>query len=159
MDDPNDDWTMSGVAAAVRHGAEFRLSSKPTEPDAYASFVTSPLATIDYVDSLPETRLAGGYNPASAEGDFATEALNLAWFDTESSHDGPATVMRLVIDVGDVEGADTSGGFGSVYFSQTGPADESDIKVAELQSATGTRAGGSGFAPLGGTFYVTASSQ
>ena len=84
--------------------------------------------------------------------------VNLAWFDTDSSHDGPA-VMRLVIDVSDVDGADTTGGLGSVYFSQTGPADASDIEVAEFQSATGTRDGGSGLVPLNGTFYVTGPSE
>jgi hypothetical protein len=81
------------------------------------------------------------------------------WFDTEQLHDGPATAMRLVIDVSAVSDADTSQGFGSVYFSQTGARNAADIEVADFRSATGTRNTGSAVVPLDGVFYVTGSSE
>jgi hypothetical protein len=63
-------------------------------------------------------------------------------------------VLRLVIDVSAVEGADVSGGFGSVYFSQSGPANPGHILVAFFQSESGCRYGGMTLVPLNGKFYV-----
>jgi hypothetical protein len=36
--------------------------------------------------------------------------------------------LRLVLDVSDVSGAGASGGFGSVYFSSSGPTSGGDMK-------------------------------
>jgi hypothetical protein len=41
---------------------------------------------------------------------FDSSAVNLDWFDLVESEDGPAAVMRLVIDVSQVDGADVSAG-------------------------------------------------
>ena len=86
---------------------------------------------------------------------FTTTELNLGWYDTDTdSNDGPATVMRLVIDVSEVKGADVSGGFGSVYFTMTGPENEGDILVADLASGTGTIETLPLLKTLSGNFYV-----
>jgi hypothetical protein len=96
----------------------------------------------------------GAYDPPDPNSVFTTTAVNLGWYNTGNSNDGPATVMRLVIDVSEVDGADVSGGFGSVYFSNTGPHTGRDILVADLASATGTKRTVSYLKPLAGNFYV-----
>jgi len=48
------------------------------------------------------------------------------------------TRCGVVIHVSELDGAAVSGGFGSVYFSRSGPAEHGDILVADLDSATGT---------------------
>ena len=53
-----------------------------------------------------------------------------------------------------VPGADVSGGFGSVYFSQAGPKAQKDILVAELDSGTGSAVNGSSLVAFSGEFYV-----
>ena len=60
-----------------------------------------------------------------------------------------------LIDVSEVEGADVSGGFGSVYFSTSGPTGKDDILVAEFESATATNCRDSTLYTLDGAFYVT----
>jgi len=130
-----DDWLVNGAALQARNDATFRLRSSPTTPDPYATFVAAPWTR------LPQSAtasLAGTYDPPDPDEVFTTTALNLGWYDTGNSNDGRATVMRLVFDVSEVEGADVSEGFGSVYFSTTGPAEHGDILVADLDSATGT---------------------
>jgi hypothetical protein len=150
--DPNDDWVVSGALLDAYNSATFRLSSAPLEPDAYATFVAAPW--VEVPSSPNGASLAGAYLPADPTYEFEETGINIAWFDTQDSHDGPATVLRLVIDVSEVEGADVSGGFGSVYFSQSGPAEPGDILVAGLQSESGCRYGGSALVPLSGKFYV-----
>ncbi len=76
------------------------------------------------------------------------------WYDGVSSHDGPATVMRLVIDVSEVDGADVSEGFGSVYFSTTGKIGKTDILVADLDSGTCTSDSAPSEESLSGSFWV-----
>ena len=57
--------------------------------------------------------------------------------------------------VSGVSGADTSGGFGSVYFSTRGPVHVNHIKVADFTLlATHTYQKGS-LETLSGEFYVT----
>jgi hypothetical protein len=92
--------------------------------------------------------------PADVDFVFESSAINISWFDLAESHDGPAAVMRLVIDVSDVASADTSDGLGSVYFSQIGPANAGDVKLADLHGASGTQAGGDAMTTLTGEFYV-----
>ncbi|MCC6358906.1 MAG: hypothetical protein IT450_09195, partial [Phycisphaerales bacterium] len=59
--------------------------------------------------------------------------IDASWYDMNTaSNDGPAAVFRLVINVENVSGADVSGGLGSVYFSTSGPAQQGDIKVADM---------------------------
>ena len=83
-----------------------------------------------------------------------TITINLGWFDGASSNDGPATVLRIVIDVSDVDDADVSSGFGSVYFSQSGPVGKDDILVATMTSETATAESAPGMTTLTGNFYV-----
>jgi hypothetical protein len=63
-------------------------------------------------------------------------------------------VLRLVIDVSGVTGADTSGGFGSVYFSTSGPTSGGDIQVADFGLATAHAAEGGELTTVTGAFYV-----
>jgi hypothetical protein len=153
--DNADDWTTSGVVALAENGGVFRLASEPTDPDPYASFVSAPWP----VDgNLPGNNagaiVAGAYLPAHSDYVFDSSSINLTWFDTVDSNDGPAAVMRLVIDVSGVVGADTSAGLGSVYFSTTGPAQQEDILVADLASESGTVDSVPSLEPLSGEFYV-----
>ena len=60
--------------------------------------------------------------------------------------------MRIVLDVSDVDGADVSNGFGSVYFSTTGPIGRNDIRIATLQTETGSTADAT--TTFDGYFYV-----
>lgn len=54
-----------------------------------------------------------------------------------------------------VAGADTSGGFGSVYFSQSGPTSGGDIKVADFNSAASVSSTEEALYQHNGAFYVT----
>ena len=152
VDDPNsDDWVVSGAVLEAENDAEFRLSSSAQWPDQYASFVAAPWTTLPVSSTCT---LAGAYDPPDPNEVFTTGAINLGWFDGASSNDGPATVMRIVIDVSDVDGADVSTGFGSVYFSQSGPVGKDDILVATLASETATAESAPGMTTLTGNFYV-----
>ena len=65
--------------------------------------------------------------------DYTTTHVDACWYDTDStSNDGPAAIFRVTIDVSGVSGADTSGGFGAVYFSTGGPSQVGHIKVADF---------------------------
>ncbi len=152
VNDPNNDWTATGAVLPARNAATFRLSTSPTTPDAYATFVGAPWTTIP--SGPGATQVIGAYQPPDLTYEFETTAINIGWYDTVDSENGPAAVMHLVIDVSAVEGADTSGGFGSVYFSQTGPANPEDILVADVESETGHCFGGCNMHPLSGNFYV-----
>ena len=150
--DDADDWTSTGVELHAAGGAVFRLAPTPTTLGRYATFVTSPLGGDDE-RRYDAAQLAGAYQPAGPEYTFEPETINLTWFDRGESHDGPAGMMRLVIDVSAVAGADVSSGFGSVYFSTTGPENAGDIQIAALNSETCTAQSGS-TTFLGGHFYV-----
>jgi hypothetical protein len=63
-------------------------------------------------------------------------------------------VMRMVIDVSAVKGADVSQGFGSVYFSTSGPAQQGDILLADLASGTSTADLAPALKSYSGEFYV-----
>ena len=63
--------------------------------------------------------------------------------------------LRGLVDVGRVEDADISEGFGSVYFSADGPRSERDICLATCTAATGIRPAAGSLATLNGAFYVT----
>lgn len=146
-----DDWLVSGAALTADNDATFRLSTYPTTPNQYATFVAAPWTTLP---GSSTANVAGTYDPADPNAVFTTSEANLGWYDTDTaSNDGPATVMRIVIDVSEVDGADVSGGFGSVYFSTTGPANKDDILVAELASGTGTKLT-EDLKTYGGEFYV-----
>jgi hypothetical protein len=146
-----DDWIVNGAALTADNDATFRLSTYPTTPNQYATFIAAPWTSIP---GSSTANVAGTYDPADPDTIFTTGAVNLGWYDTNTaSNDGPATVMRIVIDVSDVPDADVSGGFGSVYFSTSGPKDEDDILVAELNSGTGTKLS-NGLETYGGSFYV-----
>jgi hypothetical protein len=151
LSDPYDDWVATGAELDAYNDARFRLSTTPTTPDQYATFVAAPWT------SVPESataNLAGAYDPPDPDPEFTTTGINLAWYDTVESNDGPATIMRIVIDVSEVEGADVSEGFGSVYFSTAGPAEKEDILVADIASETGTANSVPGLKWLSGEFYV-----
>ncbi len=152
MDDPNsDDWVVTGAVLDASNDAEFRLSLAATYPNQYAIFVAAPWTTLP---ALPNASVVGAYDPPDPDEVFTTTDVNLGWYDTAESNDGPATVMRIVIDVSDVDGADVSEGFGSVYFSTTGPAAKEDILVADLDSGTSTAESAPGLKSLSGNFYV-----
>ncbi len=70
------------------------------------------------------------------------------------SVDTSATVMRLVIDVSNVSGADVSGGFGSVYFTTAEPTGKDDILVVTLSSETATAESAPGMKSFSGNFHV-----
>jgi hypothetical protein len=151
LSDPNDDWVATGAELDSYNDATFRLSTTATTPDQYATFVAAPWT------SLPQSAtasVAGAYDPADPDPEFTTTGINLAWYDAVESNDGPATIMRIVIDVSEVEGADVSEGFGSVYFSTAGPAEKEDILVADIASETGTVNSVPGLKWLSGEFYV-----
>jgi len=152
--DDADDWTASGVAIQAENGAVFRLAAEPTFVDPLASFVRAPQGG-DADEPDAGTFVAGAFSPVDPLYDYEPELINLCWFDRVDSPDGPAAIMRVVIDVSGVSGADTSEGFGSVYFSQDGPHNAADIKVADFISATGTRSDAEGFTVLAGEFFVT----
>jgi hypothetical protein len=138
----------------MNHDASFRLSTYPNTPNTYATFVAAPWVTKN-VPSSSTASVAGTYDPSDPDAIFTTSEINLGWYDTNAaSSDGPGSVMRIVIDVSDVDGADVSGGFGSVYFSTTGPASEDDILVAELNSGTSTKLISGGLKTFWGEFYV-----
>jgi hypothetical protein len=148
----DDDWIISGAALAASNGASLRLSTDPTAPDQYATFVAAPWT------SLPGSAtagVAGAYEPADPAAIFTPGAVNLGWFDIDTTEiDGAATIMRIVIDVSDVAGADVTSGFGSVYFSTSGPASEGDILVAELNSGTRIKQMSGAMTTFWGEFYV-----
>jgi hypothetical protein len=152
VNDPKDDWLVGGAVLDADNDATFRLSSSATTPDQYATFVAAPWTS---VPGSATASLAGAYDPPDPDCEFTTTGINLGWYDTSESNDGPATVMRLVIDVSEVEGADVSEGFGSLYFSTTGPAAQADILVAELTWVTGTGKTTPDSKGLSGNFYVT----
>ena len=155
MPDEGDDWTTTGVALVAEDDAAFRLSRQPTIQSPYATFVTAPCTLGDEQRQRLATELGGAFAPAAAEYTFGTNAINMVWYDKVDSFDGPGVVMRLVLDVGRVEDADVSEGFGSVYFSASGPRSERDICLGTCTAATGIRPAAGDLATLNGAFYVT----
>ncbi|MCA9243015.1 MAG: hypothetical protein KDA32_03600 [Phycisphaerales bacterium] len=169
-DPNNDDWTSHGAIVETTNGATLRLAmfadpndpnnpvlpepNSTGEPDKYVCFVGVPKP----VNSSgrftnPGANYAGGYT-GGVDPTYTSSAMDVAWFDNVTSNDGPAAVMRIVIDVSGVSGADTSGGFGSVYFSTSGPITGGDIEVATLQTECGVLSEGSNLTGLSGSFYV-----
>ncbi len=168
VSDPNDDWTSNGGTVDTLNGATLRLAPydpndpnsdpEPTgagEPNQYVCFIGVPKpVSAGLRFSSPGASYAGGFNGGD-EFTYTTGEFDIAWFDTSgASHDGPAAVMRIVIDVSGVSGADTSSGFGSVYYSETGPAAAGDIEVATFEAATGVDSLGATLTTIGGSFYV-----
>ncbi len=152
VNDPNDDdWVATGAKLGRYNDAAFRLSTTATTPDQYATFVAAPWTS---VPGSATANLAGAYDPPHPTGKFITTGINLGWFDCAASHDGPAAVMRIVIDVSEVDGADVSAGFGSVYFGAKIGRD--DIQVADLTSGTFTAESAPNVESLSGSFWVTA---
>ncbi len=170
MVDPNDDWTVAGALVTTANGATLRLAvfadpndpnnpmipepASASEPDKYGTFVGVPKGVnVSGRFTSPGASYAGGYTGAVA---YVSTGVNVAWFDLDDeSHDGPAAIMRIVLDVSAVTGADTSGGFGSVYFSDSGPTDPGHIKVADFESAAAAESAGEELNTLLGAFYVT----
>jgi hypothetical protein len=141
---------VTGAVLDASNDATFRLSTTATTPEQYATFVAAPWTT---VPGSATANLAGAYDPPDPNEVFTTTDINLGWYDCAESHDGPATVMRIVIDVSEVEGADVSEGFGSVYFAaqKTG---KTDILVAVLASETYTAESAPNAESLSGNFWV-----
>lgn len=137
----DDDWIGSGVVAAAVNDAAFRLvpnaGNPPTPgaaaPDKYATFYSVPYAVNAnnrFNNPFPSGGIVGKYDPTGTLATYTTTALNAAWYDTDAnSNDGPAAILRLVIDVSKVAGANTSGGLGSVYFTA---GSSSDIRLADI---------------------------
>ncbi len=168
VNESSDDWTSNGGNITTSNGAVLRLAPydpndpnsdpEPTgagEPNRYVCFVGVPKpVSAGLRFTLPGASYAGGFNGGD-EFTYTTNEFDVAWFDTSgTSHDGPAAVMRIVIDVSGVSGADTSSGFGSVYYSETGPAAAGDIEVATFEAATGVASLGGTLTTISGTLYV-----
>jgi len=152
VDDPNsDDWVVTGAVLEADNDATFRLSTTSTTPDQYATFVAAPWTS---VPGSATAAVAGAYDPADPNEVFTTTDINLGWYDSAESNDGPATVMRIVIDVSEVSNADVSAGFGSVYFTTTGPTRPSDIFLADLTAEVSTADSAPAMESLSGEFYV-----
>ncbi len=152
VDDPNDDdWIVSGAVLEASNDAEFRLSAAATTPNQYATFVAAPWTSLP---GSSTANVAGAYDPADPDEIFEVDEINIGWYDTStSSHDGPATVMRIVIDVSDVSGADVSSGFGAVYFAKA-KKNASDILVAELDAGACTADASGSMDTYYGSFFV-----
>ena len=152
VDDPNnDDWLVSGAALDASNDAEFRLSAAAYTPNQYATFVAAPWTSLPASDTA---NVAGGYDPADPNATFEVDEINIGWYDTATdSHDGPATVMRIVIDVSDVADADVSSGFGSVYFAKA-KKNAGDILLAELDAGACTADAEGAMDTYYGSFFV-----
>lgn len=166
LEEEDDDWTGCGAAVKRANGATFYVisgaSNPPTpgssQPGRYRSFFSVPYAVTAsnrFNAPFPSGSIVGAYSPLGTSYVYSTTDLNANWYDTTgSSDDGPAAVMRVTIDVSGVSGADVSGGFGSVYFSTTGPADGNDIKVADFAAAAAHAFDQGQPEALTGAFYV-----
>lgn len=160
-----DDWIGAGIYAVAANNATFRLvpsAGNPptpgnTEPEKYCTFFGVPrlVSNADrYTNPFPTGAIAGRYS-GSGSYVYTTSTMNVAWYDTNTtSNDGPAAIMRLCIDVTNVSGKDTSGGFGSVYFT-TGSGGSGDIKVADVTIDVDHKYLDSGSTVLTGAFFVT----
>lgn len=161
-----DDWTGSGVTVTVANGATLRLvpnaGNPPTPgdsiPEKYTTFFGEPRA-VNYsgrfTNPLPNGAIVGKYDTGTGAYTYTSTAINAAWYDMNaSSNDGPAAVFRIVINVSGVNGADTSGGLGSVYFT-TGSPGSGDIKVADMTFDVEHKYADSGSTVTVGSFYVT----
>jgi hypothetical protein len=149
-----DDWVGSGTLVTAANGATLRLvpgaGTIPTPtssiPEKYATFFSVPYAVDDsdrFDSPFPTGGMAGKYSGTGAR-TYTSSSISAIWYDTDgSSDDGPAAVFRLVINVSGVTGADTSGGFGSVYWSTTGGGG-GDIKVADMEFDVAHKYGDSG---------------
>lgn len=163
LEEEDDDWTGCGAAVKRANGATFYVvsgaSNPPTpgssQPARYRSFFSVPYAVTAsnrFNAPFPSGSIVGAYSPLGASYAYSATDLNANWYDTTgSSNDGPAAVMRITIDV---SGADVSGGFGSVYFSSSGPADGGDIKVADFAAAVAHAFDQGQPETLTGAFYV-----
>jgi len=167
IDEEDDDWTVSGTVITAANGATFRLapvdpnSDTPipgsSEPDKYATFFSVPKsvnANGRFNNPMGDDgAIAGACHPIAPDYTFTTTSITACWYDKDGdSNDGPAAVLRLVLDVSGVSGADTSGGFGSVYFSTSGPTSGGDIKVADFGLATAHAAEGGELSTVMGRF-------
>lgn len=161
-----DDWTGSGVTVTVANGATLRLvpnaGNPPTPgdsiPEKYTTFFGEPRA-VNYsgrfTNPLPNGAIVGKYDTGTGAYTYTSTAINAAWYDMNaSSNDGPAAVFRIVINVSGVNGADTSGGLGSVYFT-TGSPGSGDIKVADMTFDVEHKYADTGSTVTVGSFYVT----
>ena len=170
IDEEDDDWTVSGTVITATNGAAFRLAPVDpntdvpipgsSEPDKYATFFSVPknVNTNGRFNNPmgDDGAIAGACHPIAPDYTFTTTSITACWYDKDGdSNDGPAAVLRVVIDVSGVSGADTSGGFGSVYFSTSGPTGGGDIMVADFGLATAHAAEGGELATVMGAFYVT----
>lgn len=162
----DDDWIGSGVILTAANDASFRLvpnaGNPPTPgdsvPEKYATFFSEPRA-VNYsgrfTNPMANGAIAGKYNGGAGAFTYTSTAINAAWYDTNTvSNDGPAAVFRIVINVSGVIGADTSAGFGSVYFT-TGSPGTGDIQVADMTFDVEHKYGDSATTITIGSFYVT----
>ena len=150
-----DDWTTAGVTLTPESSAALRLATTATTVDQYATFVTTPrLIGTSELRSIPTTYVAGAYSPSDADAIFTAGAANLAWYDRAASHDGPATILRIVLDVSQVEDANVSSGFGSVYFTTGATRNAGDIRIATIEAQIGSTDNGDALTTLTGYFYV-----
>jgi hypothetical protein len=115
-----DDRLVNGAALTANNDATFRLATYPTTPNQYATFVAALRTTLP---GRSTANVAGGYEPADGQA-FITTAINLGRYDTDTaSNDGPATVMRIVIDVSDAPNPSsrTTCGSCSTWVNQSTP--------------------------------------
>ncbi|MCC6360949.1 MAG: hypothetical protein IT450_19590 [Phycisphaerales bacterium] len=164
INDSDDDWTGSAAHLTTSNGATFRLVPSPgnppeptsSTPDKYATFFSVPYAVnanSRFYTPFPSGGIAGG-SSTSTSYTYSTSTVDAAWYDIDTaSNDGPAAVLRVVIDVSAVSGANVTG-FGDVYFT-TGSPGSGDIKVADMTFEVAHKYDDSGSTTISGSFYVT----
>lgn len=134
------------------------LAPRSTQPEKYSTFFSVPCSNANanarFDTPFPTGAIAGKYASGTGAYTYTDTSVSTSWYDMAVSSDGPAAIMRIVIDVADVTGADTSSGFGSVYFSTTGLASVTDIEVADITVNVTHAYADSGSSSLTGSFYV-----
>lgn len=151
-----DDWTTGAAALTAHNRAVFRLTTAPTTLDPLATFVCAPWTFgVDGPPLAHDVELAGSYSPVGPEYVYETDEINIVWYDLVASATGPAAIMHIVIDTADVALADFDGGPGGAYFSQTGPNNAGDIRIADLMIETGSSLAGEATLGISGSIYLS----
>ena len=169
IDNTPDDWTTSGVVVTAANGATLRLAptdpnsgvpipGATTEPEKYTTFFSVPKnvnGNARFTDPLGTKGAIAGECQIGQAYAFTTTKINACWYDNNAtSQNANAAVLRIVFDVSGVTGADTSSGFGAVYYSETGPANSADVKIADVDYTSTHKAGGGTKTTKSGVFYV-----
>ncbi|MFN0135557.1 MAG: hypothetical protein ACKVS9_05495 [Phycisphaerae bacterium] len=131
---------------------------RSAQPEKYSTFFSVPYSNANanarFDTPFPTGAIAGKYASGTGAYSYTDTSVSASWYEMAVSSDGPAAIMRIAIDVTDVTGTDTGSGFGSVYFSTTGPTNVTDIEVADITVKVTHAYADSGSSSLTGSFYV-----